>query len=139
MTRASWTVAVIAAVGVLTCAPAGADPPTPAIGGTSWRFVEIMGAAPPEAVRPTLELSVDGAVTGDTGCNQFVGHYVSAGAELSFSDLSYTKMFCGPDVMQVEMAVQNALRRTSRTSTPPGELDLVASDGSLLARLTPLA
>lgn len=138
MTRALWTAAIVAVVGLFARVPAAADPVTPEIGGTSWRFVEVMGAVPPDAVRPTLDLSVDGAATGDTGCNQFVGRYVHVAADLSFSDLAYTKMFCGPDVMRVERAVQTALKRTNRTATPPGELDLVDSDGTVLARLTPL-
>ncbi len=112
------------------------EPVTSSLAGTSWRFVEIMGAAPPKAVQPMLQLSVDGAATGDTGCNQFSGRYVSVGTDLSFSDLAYTKMSCGAGVITVERAVQAALTRTSSMATPPGELDLVASDGTVLARLT---
>lgn len=112
------------------------EPVTSPIAGSSWRFVEIMGTPTPEAVQPTLQLSVDGAAAGDTGCNQFTGRYVSAGADLSFSDLGYTKMMCRPEVMAVERAVQSALMRTSRMATSPGELDLIASDGTVLARLT---
>lgn len=112
------------------------EPVTSPIAGSSWRFVEIMGAPPAEAVQPTLQFSVDGAATGDTGCNQFTGRYVSAGADLSFSDLGYTKMMCRPEVMATEWAVQSALMRTSRMVTSPGELDLVASDGTVVARLT---
>lgn len=138
MTRTLGTAAVAAAVSLFTCVPAAADPVPSVIGGTSWRFVEVMGAAPPDTVRPTLNMSVDGAATGDTGCNQFVGRYVYVAADLSFSDLAYTKMSCGPDVMRVERAVQTALARTNRTATPPGELDLVDSEGTVLARLTPL-
>lgn len=138
MVRAGVTAAVtVAVVALFDCGPAEAeDPVTSPIAGSSWRFAEIMGVAPPKSVQPTLQLSVDGAATGDTGCNQFSGHYVSVGPELSFSDLSYTKMSCGAEAMRVERTVQAALTRTSSMTTPPGELDLVASDGTVLARLT---
>ncbi len=111
------------------------DPVMPGIAGTSWRFVEIMGATPPATVQPTLELSADGAAKGNSGCNDFSGRYVSAGADLTFSDIAYTKMLCAAEVMTVERAVQSALTRTSRMATAPGELDLVAPDGTVLARL----
>lgn len=136
MVRASVTAAVLAVMTVLNSASAAAQPVTSAIAGTSWRFVEVMGVSPPEFVQPTLQLSVDGAATGDTGCNQFFGGYVSAGLELSFVDLGYTKMMCAPAVMTVEMTVQDALARTSRMSTARDELDLIDSDGTVLARLT---
>ena len=83
-----------------------------------------------------LELSVDGAATGNTGCNQFSGHYVSAGADLSFTDVGYTKMMCSANLMAVERAVQQALTRTTQMATPPGQLDLLASDGTVIGRLT---
>ncbi|KQH78322.1 hypothetical protein AO501_02935 [Mycobacterium gordonae] len=149
MVRALSTAAIVTTLLAFNCAvalgmPAQSgsrtilpqDPPPSMIAGTSWRFVEIMGAAPPTAVQPTLAFSADGAATGDTGCNQFSGRYVSSGTDLSFSDLSYTKMMCGPDVMAVEMAVQQTLKRSGRMANPPGGLELFASDGTVLARLT---
>src|SRR5664279_2864359 len=69
-------------------------PATPVVAGTSWRFIEILGVAPPATVGPMLEFSADGAATGSTGCNEFSGRYVSAGANLSFSGMTYTKMMC---------------------------------------------
>ena len=113
------------------------ESPAPALAGTSWRFVEIMGEAPPASVEATLELSGDGAATGVSGCNHFVGRYVSAGADLSFPGMASTKMWCQPEVMTVEMAVQTALNRTRHVAAAPGELDLLASDGTVLARLIP--
>ncbi|MFV8317819.1 META domain-containing protein [Mycobacterium sp. 23] len=149
MVRALSTAVIVTAFFAFSCAvavgmPAQSrstitlpqDPPPSMIAGTSWRFVEIMGAATPTAVQPTLAFSADGVATGDTGCNQFSGRFVSSGTDLSFSDLSYTKMMCGPDVMAVEMAVQQTLERSSRMASPPGGLELFASDGTLLARLT---
>src|SRR5271166_2554034 len=111
------------------------EPPALALAGTSWRFVEIMGEAPPASVEATLELSGDGAATGVSGCNHFFGRYVSAGADLSFPGMASTKMWCEPEVMTVEMAVQTALNRTSHVAAAPGELDLLASDSTVLARL----
>ena len=70
MVRALLTAAVIAAA--ITWAPAAsADPP--GIAGTSWRFVEVMGATPPATVQPTLQLSADGAAKGNSGCTASPG------------------------------------------------------------------
>lgn len=108
------------------------EPMAPGLAGTSWRFVEILGVAPPATVEATLEFSAGGAAAGSSGCNRFFGRYSSAGTDLSFSDLGSTKMMCTPEVMAVETAVQTALNRTSHVA---GGLDLLAADGTVLARL----
>lgn len=115
------------------------EPTAPVLAGTSWRFVEVLGVAPPATVEATLEFSADGAVTGSSGCNRFIGRYFSAGTDLSFSDLGSTKMTCKPEVMTVETDVQTALNRTSQAAaTEAGGLDLLGSDGTVLARLNPV-
>jgi heat shock protein HslJ len=134
--RQPTTIQLAAAPGLLATAPLD-EPSAPALAGTSWRFVEIMGGATPTTVTATLEFSTDGAAEGFSGCNRFSGRYESVGAALTFSGISYTKMWCAAEVMKVEHGVQTALRRTSNVSAPPGELDLVASDGTVLARLIP--
>lgn len=130
-------------VGVACAAPAASDPP-PATAplelvDTAWRFVEVLGAAPPGTAEATLGLFADGTTTGRSGCNLFYGRYVVVDGGLTFTDLGYTKMACAPELMMTETAVQAALNRTSAgTITPVGELHLLASDGTLLARLVPV-
>lgn len=111
------------------------EPAVPDVVGTTWRFAEVMGAATPTTIAATLGLLSNGAAVGFSGCNHFVGRYESDGAVLTFSGLSYTKKMCDPDIMQVEYGVQAALDRTRSVTGPPGELYLLASDGTTLARL----
>ncbi len=139
--RLVHSVAVALAIGLTLASPAASDPPPvdqpgpPELADTAWRFVEILGAAPPSAVEPTLALFADGRAAGRAGCNLFSGRYAVDGG-LTFSDLGYTKMACAPEVMATETAVQTALNRTTNgIVTPVGELHLVGSDGFLLARL----
>lgn len=121
-----------------TRAQTQAPPTAPVLADTAWRFVEIAGTATPAGIEPTLAFAAGGAVTGSTGCNDFDGRYDSAGGDLTFSDLSYTKMACEWEITQTEIAVQTALDRTRRVTTPPGELQLLGSEGTVLARLVPM-
>ncbi|ORB86308.1 hypothetical protein B1987_23895 [Mycobacterium kansasii] len=111
------------------------EPAVPNVVGTTWRFVEVLGAATPPTIAATLELWSDGEAVGFSGCNHFSGRYTSDGAILTLSDLSYTKMLCATGVMKVEIGVQAALDRTRSVSGRPAELYLLASDGTTLARL----
>ena len=127
-------------VGVACAAPAASDPPPGTapleLAYTAWRFVEVLGAAPPSTAEATLGLFADGTATGRSGCNLFYGRYVVVDGGLTFAGLGYTKMACAPELMMTETAVQAALDRTSAgTVTAVGELHLLASDGTLLARL----
>ncbi|VAZ73869.1 hypothetical protein LAUMK4_01618 [Mycobacterium persicum] len=111
------------------------EPAVPEVVGTTWRFVEVMGAATPMTTAATLGLLSNGAAVGFSGCNHFVGRYELDGAILTFTELSYTKKMCDPDVMRVEFGVQAALDRTRSVTGPPGQLYLLASEGTTLARL----
>lgn len=137
------TAVVALAVGFACAAPAASDPaPGTApleLADTAWRFVEVLGTAPPGSAEVTLGLFGDGTATGRAGCNFFSGRYDVSHGGLSFADLGYTKMACAPELMNTETAVQAALNRTSGgTITAVGELHLLASDGTLLARLLPV-
>ena len=137
------TVLVAVAVGLACAAPAASDPPPGTapleLADTTWRFVEILGAAPPSTAEATLGFFNDGTATGRAGCNFFYGRYDVVDGALSLADLGYTKMACAPELMVTETAVQAALNRTSGgTITAVGELHLLASDGTLLARLVPV-
>ncbi len=115
------------------------DQPAPLeLAGTAWRFVEILGAPTPSSVDATLELSADGTAAGRTGCNDFQGRYAAADGGLTFTGLGYTKKACAPELMPTDMAVHTVLNRTTGGTATGDELHLVASDGTLLARLVPM-
>ncbi len=128
--------AVATAMALALAGPAAADEPTtPTVVG-SWRFIEAMGTAIPDTLEATLNLSADGNARGKDGCNDFSGRYVLDGLNLTFSDMMSTKMWCSdPLTNTVEWVVGQALDRTTRVATPPGELDLLDRDAQKVARL----
>jgi heat shock protein HslJ len=80
-----------------------------ALVGTVWRLESLIdGLGPDGSVsnvvgEPTLELSQDGDVLGDTGCNSFSGSYQLDGTALRLEPLAVTEMACdGPEGAQEE-------------------------------------
>ena len=71
-----------------------------ALVGTVWRLESLVdGLGPDGSVssvvgEPTLELSQDGEVLGDTGCNSFSGSYQLDGTALRLGPLAVTEMAC---------------------------------------------
>ncbi|MGP5689229.1 META domain-containing protein [Glutamicibacter ardleyensis] len=59
------------------------------------------GASAPEGVwgeqaqgKPWIELSADGKVSGNDGCNRIAGQWAGNDGAINFEQLSSTKMFC---------------------------------------------
>ncbi|MGP4994333.1 META domain-containing protein [Glutamicibacter ardleyensis] len=59
------------------------------------------GASTPEGVwgeqaqgKPWIELSADGKVSGNDGCNRIAGQWADKDGEIHFEPLSSTKMYC---------------------------------------------
>lgn len=107
----------------------------PVLAGTSWRFTEVLGVAVPAAIEATLAFAADGTAAGESGCNRFTTTYTAGDAGLVFGDLGSTKMMCEPERMTVEMSIQNALSHARKAAAVDTELRLLATDGSVLARL----
>lgn len=110
----------------------------PALEG-DWRFIEVAGTPVPPAVEATIAFAPGGLVSGRSGCNSFTGSYVQTGAGLSFSGLGSTKMMCEPELMAVELAVQQALAETHSASMADAELVFTNAAGRVMARLTKAA
>ena len=149
LTVSIYTAAVAAIAGLALAASAVSAPPSPGptpgqpapanLVDTSWRFLEILGVESLNSVEATLRLNAEGTVTGQTGCNTFIGRYSTTHGGLDFTDLGYTKMACPPAAMKTERDVQAVLNGTAKPNvTSTGELDLFGTDGSLLARLVPM-
>lgn len=74
--------------------------PDAALVGTEWRLEGLVeGLGPDGAVssvwgEPTLQLSDDGTLAGDTGCNRFTGSYELEGTSLRVGPLATTRMAC---------------------------------------------
>ena len=59
------------------------------------------GASAPEGVwgeqaqgKPWIELSADGKVSGNDGCNRIAGQWAGKDGEIHFEQLNSTKMYC---------------------------------------------
>jgi heat shock protein HslJ len=100
--------------------------------GTVWQLEALIdGLGPDGSVssvvgEPTLELTPDGEVQGDTGCNTFSGSYELDGATLTLGPLTTTRMACGGPKGAQEEQVLSVLEA--------GSLE-IAIDGAIL-RLT---
>ena len=78
--------------------------------------------AVPDGLTPTLSL-VDGAATGNAGCNQFSGSYSLDGASLSIApEVVQTLMACEPAVQDIEDAYMALLPTTAAWQSSEGTL-----------------
>lgn len=104
---------------------------------TYWKVVELDGGAveTPEGMREAhvILASEDSRAHGHAGCNNFFGHFETAGEKLSFSALGSTMMAC-PEGMDTEQAFLQALGETTRYEISGQFLTLYANDRPL-ARL----
>jgi heat shock protein HslJ len=104
---------VLSGVGVELVYDEVAPEPDADLVGTVWRLASLVqGLGPDGGVssvvgEPTLELTEDGEVRGDTGCNTFSGSYELDGGTLAFGPLATTRMTCdGVEGAQEEHVLQ---------------------------------
>ena len=93
---ATGTAALTAALLVLLASPAIAgDVAAPMNPVGDWR-------TRPDGVRQTITFTADGQVSGDAGCNRFVGGYTVKGGTIAIGPLATTLMMCEDSVMAAE-------------------------------------
>lgn len=100
---------------------------------TSWRLIEVAGAAVPSGERGTVSLEFDPVerrASGFAGCNRFFAHYTITADRLTFDTIGATKMFC-VDEMETESAFLTALESTTRFTVPNDTLTLFDGDTPL--------
>ncbi len=125
---------LLLAVAIGACDSAGTSPagdtpqpsPSPGLDSTSWTIAAVGGTTLPATPPATLSLEPGGRVTGQTGCNRFMGTVSVDGPALTFGPLATTRMACEPPLMEQEAAVLEALAGVTSW--------FVESDGAL--RLT---
>ena len=94
-----------------------------------WRVIRLGEDMPPEGVTVTIAFAPDGKVSGNSGCNRFMGSYTLSGEGLSFSDMAVTRMACPSPQMATEQRFLDLLKKITRAT--PGEnaqLRLMAGD-----------
>ena len=121
-------------------APAAADPPPPSLDGTAWVLAALPGAPsqpPTGGAAATLRFEA-GRASGTDGCNRFVAAYAAQDGSFSFDARgAMTRMACPPPVVQHAEAFMAALAAARAYRVVAGQLQLLASDGSVRASLAP--
>lgn len=97
-----------------------------------WKLVRLnntdYSALSPQV---TLTLSVDNKVAGFAGCNRYFGSYTKKDADLGFSGLGSTKMYC-PEKMEVEDAFLKAMREVNHYKLTADKLTLQKDESVLM-------
>lgn len=86
----------------------------------------------------TLDFSLDGQVSGNSGCNQYSGSYTQEGNNLSVSTLASTRMMCvEPEgVMDQEQQFQTALQQSAVFSLENNTLTIRDENGAMQVTAT---
>ena len=134
-------VALLAACALSGCATretgAGplAGPAPPDLPGSRWDLTTLGASGPPRIpITPTLDLSLDGRVSGTTGCNRYMGPVtIGEDESLAVGPVASTKRACGKPTDGVERAFLTALGSARRVSVEEPELRLLDAGGDAVA------
>jgi heat shock protein HslJ len=118
----------------------GGDAATATLENTPWKLT-LLGNSPVSAPSPQREAFVllDPAshrVSGSSGCNRLMGSYELNGEQLKFGQMAGTRMAC-PEGMDTEQAFLKSLGQVARWKIKCRNLELLDSDGKLLAQFEP--
>lgn len=101
--------------------------------GGDWTVTALPGGALPDGPAPVIAFAEGGRLSGQSGCNRFMGSWAQDGLALTFGALGATKMACPPDRMDLERRMFEALARVrSMAITPGGALELLGDQGLLI-------
>ena len=106
--------------------------------GTSWTATGVNnGSGGVSSTNLTGAISAafaGGAITGNSGCNQYNGTYATTGADgLTISDVATTRKACAADVMTLESQYTAALAKVATYNISGNTLTLRDKDGATQA------
>ncbi len=108
------------------------------LAGTDWALVTLGNDAAAAESTLTLSFSADGRVSGDSGCNRFMGSYEVNGPRLTLSQLASTRRACLSDALnQQEQTYLRALESVVRYQASGGQL-ILTTDADLALTFNPL-
>ncbi len=97
-----------------------------------WKLVRLNNTDYATLTPPvTLTLSADNKVAGFAGCNRYFGSYTKKDADLSFSGLGSTKMYC-QEKMEAEDAFLKAMSEVNRFELTADKLTLQKDESVLM-------
>lgn len=111
-----------------------AGPSSVGLPGGTWTATEVAGRAPDPASPPQLQFTVDGRVTGSTGCNDFGGRIRVSGDSIDISELQQTEIACPGAVGAIEAAFVRALGEAQRIAVQGDRMTLEGPAGSVVFR-----
>jgi len=119
------------------CAAPGADDVPASLSGTSWALAnDSLGVPVPAEAKVTMHFETD-TVAGNAGCNNYSGVYTTSDTgALTFGPLAMTRMFCSPEVNDVETAFTKVLGTTQKYALDGDDLVLKDAQDADLARFT---
>jgi heat shock protein HslJ len=98
---------------------------------TSWRLVEVQGAAALEGIEATLEFPEPGRVAGNGSCNRFSGSVEVTGNSVMVRQLAATRKACiEPAANRQEVEYLRALEASGRYSIQGDVLELSSARGA---------
>ncbi len=106
--------------------------------GTSWRarrFGPGLAETPPQDAEFSLDVA-DGRVSGQSGCNRYMGGWTLANGVLTVGPLASTMMYCSEPLMRLEGVFLAALQVVSSLTLDGETLSLLDPSGDPLVELT---
>ncbi len=100
--------------------------------GSEWRAVRI--SSEPTEVEATVAFGADGAVSGNSGCNRFMGRLNNDAGVIAFGPLAATRKACPEAEMRTEANLLAALEEARRFVATQLVLALLDEDGVILAQ-----
>ncbi len=89
-----------------------------------WRITSIDGVVIKQVGPAKMLFTAEGKVTGNNGCNKFIGSYQPVGDHLNLSSLGTTRMACGGNADSVERAFNQAVAKVEHFLVKGNELFL---------------
>lgn len=115
-----------------TTTPATAGLPPAELNGT-WRLISVALSTQMISVAEEFGANIelmDGAITGNGGCNSLAGSYTAEAGTISFGALSMTEIGC-PDALELETTFVGLLTRADSYSIENGVLIIRAGTEEL--------
>ncbi|WP_129312410.1 META domain-containing protein [Streptomyces sp. L2] len=103
--------------------------------GNDWRIDRLTTAAATwdTVTNAHIRMPPNGQVYGSLGCNSFFSHVTMNGTQLTFGELTTTRMLCAQNERAFEVALSNILsHHTFTAQADGGKLTLVADNGNLI-------
>lgn len=134
----------VGVIGAVMCGLAACSPNTSVQSEPIWTPQALLGsqwvdAGPLVGENPvSLDIASDAGISGNAGCNQYMGKAEISGSSLRLTHNAATRMFCIPqEVMDTESRFWEALNQTRSAKKDQGLLLLVDESGKVLWRFKP--